>query len=400
MKKLQVQLQALQARLQQLEEAQKQRDAENAQKLATNSAQGGAVAVQSSAQPAPVVASAPESSQRADVPAWIRDTKISGKAYINLSSINQKSDGLDTAQNGTQADLKRFYLSVDHKFNNVFSANLTTDVRYGSNGVSNDTLVYVKKAYLQAKLSPAFVVRVGAADLPWVPFVEGIYGYRYVENVMIDRTKYGTSADYGVHIGGTFGNGLVSYAVSAIDGLGYKTRSRSSDTLDLSGRLSVEPVKNVVLAVGGYTGKLGKSVGGQPDTLHQATRFDALAAYTGSRIRLGAEYFEAHNWNNVTTTAADKSSGWSVFGSYAFSPKISAFGRYDWVNPNQYTNPAAKENYFNAGLSYAVVDGVDLALVYKRDAADNAYVPTSNGVIGGVNQGTYDEFGIWTQVKF
>ena len=220
MKKLQVQLQALQARLQQLEEAQKQRDAENAQKLATNSAQGGAVAVQSSAQPAPVVTSAPESSQRADVPAWIRDTKISGKAYINLSSINQKSDGLDTAQNGTQADLKRFYLSVDHKFNNVFSANLTTDVRYGSNGVSNDTLVYVKKAYLQAKLSPAFVVRVGAADLPWVPFVEGIYGYRYVENVMIDRTKYGTSADYGVHIGGTFGNGLVSYAVSAIDGLG------------------------------------------------------------------------------------------------------------------------------------------------------------------------------------
>ena len=392
----------MQARLQQLEEAQKQRDAvaAQAQAPASESPQLATASPVATAPAAPMVSSTSQARKSSDTPAWIRNTKISGKAYLNLSSINQKSDGLDTAQNGTQVDLKRFYLSVDHKFDKVFSANLTTDVRYGSHGVSNDTLVYVKKAYLQAKLSPAFVVRVGAADLPWVPFVEGIYGYRYVENVMIDRTKYGTSSDYGVHIGGTFGNGLVSYAVSAIDGLGYKTRSRNSDTLDLSGRISVEPVKNVVLAVGGYTGKLGKSVGGQPDTLHQATRFDALAAYTGSRIRLGAEYFEAHNWNNVTSTAADKSSGWSVFGSYAFTPRISAFGRYDWVNPNQYTNPAAKENYFNAGLSYAVVDGVDLALVYKRDAADNAYVPTSNGVIGGVNQGTYDEFGIWSQIKF
>jgi len=25
------------------------------------------------------------------------------------------------------------------------------------------------------------------ADLPWVPFMEGLYGYRYVENTLIDR---------------------------------------------------------------------------------------------------------------------------------------------------------------------------------------------------------------------
>ncbi|HZC38064.1 MAG TPA: porin, partial [Sphingomicrobium sp.] len=114
---------------------------------------------------------------------WFANTKVSGKAYFNVSDIHQTSTDLDgvktdNAQNGTQTELKRFYISVDHKFDDIFSADLTTDFRYNSNGTSKDVLVYVKKAYVQATLAPEFFVRVGSADLPWVPFAEGVYGYR------------------------------------------------------------------------------------------------------------------------------------------------------------------------------------------------------------------------------
>ena len=343
---------------------------------------------------------APAPSPSVALPGWLNGTSISGKAYLNFSSIHQISDGKTGSAGGAQADLKRFYLSVDHKFSDIFSADLTTDVRYGSNGLTNDDVLYVKKAYLQAKLSPAFWVRLGAADLPWIPFAEGVYNYRFVENTLIDRTKYGTSSDYGVHVGGDLANGLISYQVSAIDGHGYKTLVRSSDTLDLEGRLSIQPLHKFVLAVGGYTGKLGKSVAGSPDTPHTATRFDALAAYTGKRARIGVEYFTAKNWNNVATTTSDKSDGWSAFGSFNFTPKLALFGRYDWVNPNQYTDPSAKEHYYNIGVDYIVVKNIDVAAVYKRDSADNIAMATSNGTIGGVNYGTYDEFGIFTQLKF
>lgn len=346
--------------------------------------------------PAPVAAATP-----APVPSgWFSNTTIGGKAYINASNISQRTDGAKNAQDGFQTDVKRFYLTVDHKFDDTFSANLTTDFRYGSNGLSNDTVVYVKKAYLQAKLSPAFIVRAGAADLPWVPFVEDVYGYRFVENTLIDRTKYGTSADYGVHVLGTFGNGLISYAVSAIDGLGYKTRSRNSDTLDIEGRISAQPIKGVIFAVGGYTGKLGKSVDGQPETNHRAKRFDALAAYSNHGIRAGVEYFKATDWNNVTTPAKDTSDGWSAFGSYAFTPKLGVFGRYDWVNPNQRSNAPLKEHYFNVGVDYQPIKNLDVALVYKRDKAENGLISTSNGTIGGAVDGTYDEIGVFTQLKF
>jgi hypothetical protein len=357
---------------------------------------------QAQAATAAKVAEAPTAtpaSARSDVPGWVKNTTISGKAFANVSMIDHKSDGVDLADNGTQAELKRFYLGVDHKFDDTFSANLTTDFRYNTNGASKDTLVYVKKAYVQAKFSPAFFVRVGAADLPWVPFVEGIYGYRFVENELVDRTKYGTSADWGVHIGGSFAGGRVSYAASAVNGAGYKTLSRSSNTIDLEGRISASPIKNVTLAIGGYTGKLGKSSDPVP-AMHRATRWNALAAYTDSRIRAGVEYFEAKNWNNVTTTATDSSNGWSAFGSFAFTPKLSVFGRYDWVKPNKDTNAALKDEYFNAGVNYKPLKEIDLALVYKRDRAENGFLSTSNGTIGGVNSGTYDEFGLFTQVAF
>jgi hypothetical protein len=335
-------------------------------------------------------------------PDWWDDTKISGKAFFNVSTIDQKSDGADSSANGTQAELKRFYLGVDHKFNDTFSANLTTDFRYGTNGTNKDVLVYVKKAYVQARLSPAFFVRVGSADLPWVPFAEGLYGYRFVENELIDRTKFGTSADWGVHVGGSLANGLVSYAASAINGAGYKTLSRSSNTIDLEGRISVNPIKPITLGVGAYTGKLGKSADNLPGsaTPHRATRFNAIAAYTDKRLRAGIEYFAAKNWNNVNTLTSDKSNGWSAFASFAFTPKIAVFGRYDWVKPSRDLNPDLKDRYFNIGLNYKPIPPLDLALVYKRDRATDGFISTSNGTIGGLDRGTYDEIGLFGQIAF
>ena len=338
---------------------------------------------------------------------WFANTTIGGRAFFNVSNIHQTSVDMlgnktDSAQNGTQSELKRFYLIVDHKFSDVFSASLTTDFRYNANGVSKDTSVFVKNAYLQAKFSPALIVRVGEAPLPWAPFVEGLYGYRFVENTLIDRTKFGTTTDWGVHAGGSFGNGLVAYAVSAIDGQGYKTLSRNSDTIDLEGRFSVNPVKEITLGVGGYTGKLGKSAGNLPETAtpHTAQRFNIVAAYTDKRIRAGIEYFAAKNWNTVTMATSDRSDGWSAFGSFAFTPAIAVFGRYDWLKPSKDLNPLFKDRYFNAGVDYKPIPPIDLALVYKRERANHGLLSTANGTIGGPDYGTYDDLGLFGQFSF
>jgi len=405
---LEAKVDALTARLDAQESAQ-QATAQQAQ-----SAQAQAVAAQTQAasalsqsqaaqQQASTAVKAVPPLEKAIKTGWFANTSISGKAFFNVSNIHQKQDGFDSSQNGTQTELKRFYVGVDHKFNDIFSANVTTDFRYNANGTSKDVLVYVKKAYMQAKLDPALTIRVGAADLPWVPFVEGIYGFRFAENTLIDRTKFGTSSDWGVHVLGGFGpNNLVTYQFSAINGAGYKTLSRSSDTIDLEGRVAVNPIKNVTLAVGGYTGKLGKSAANLPDssTPHTAERVDALAAYTDKRIRAGIEYFAAKNWNTVTSRFSDKSNGWSAFGSFFFTPKMSVFGRYDWLKPSRDINPLFKDHYFNAGLDYKPINPLDFAIVYKRERTNHGLLSTSNGTIGGVDHGTYDELGLFGQLVF
>jgi len=406
-KALEAKVDALTQRLDSVESGQ-QATAQQAQ-----SAQAAASAAQSQAKTALAqteAAQAQVASVQNEVPplekaiktGWFSGTSISGKGYFNVSNISHKRNGVDQTDNGTEAELKRFYIGIDHRFSDIFSANVTTDFRYNSNGTSSDVLVYLKKAYLQAKLNPAFTVRVGEADLPWVPFVENLYGYRFVENTLIDRTKFGTSSDWGVHVLGSFANNLVSYQVSAVNGSGYKTLARNSDTIDVEGRVSVNPIKPITLAVGGYSGKLGKSSDNGAIT-HRATRFDALAAYTDKRIRAGVEYFAAKNWNNVNTIATDKSNGWSAFGSFAVTPQIAAFGRYDWVRPNRDTNPDLHDHYYNVGVDYKPLPPLDIALVYKRDRADKGFLATSNGTIGGVNNltdGTYSEIGVFGQFVF
>jgi hypothetical protein len=114
----------------------------------------------------------------------------------------------------------------------------------------------VKKAYLQGSLGDAFTLRLGSADLPWIPFVEDLYGYRYVENILVERARFETSADWGLHALGKVLDGKINYAVAAINDNGYKNPSRSS-SMDFTGRIGFAPIEGLTLAAGFRSGKRG-----------------------------------------------------------------------------------------------------------------------------------------------
>ena len=103
------------------------------------------------------------------------------------------------------------------------------------------------------------------------------------------------------------------YAVAALNGNGYKNPSRSKG-LDFEGRMSFAPTEQTVIGIGAYSGTLGKEKQ-TVSALHTANRVDFLAAYMSGNTRFGVEYFQANNWNNVTSVSSDKASGWSLWGS-------------------------------------------------------------------------------------
>ena len=324
------------------------------------------------------------------------DTTIGGKGYFDLTSIDETSDGSKTSASGTGLDAKRFYFTAAHQFDEKWSANLTTDFNYVSN--DNETQLFVKKAYFEGKFSDGFVLRVGSTDVPLVPFVEGLYGNRYIENVLVEHLGLEASADWGVHALGKFAGGKAHYAVSAINGNGYKNPSRSR-SLDLDGRVDFEPMDGLTVAFAYRTGKRGLDKE-NVTTYHTAQRSELLAAYVKPKYRVGAEYFRAQDWNQVLSPASDTADGYSVWGSFSVKKNVSVFARYDDATPSKDLAPDLSNTYFNVGVAFQPISKLDIALVYKQDKVENGLYKTSNGTLGGVSTGKHNEIGVWAQVQF
>lgn len=340
---------------------------------------------------------------------FVDNTKIGGTMFFDATNQdhneqvgngrNIHKDGHGST-NGTGFDVKRFYLTVDHKFDDIWSVNLTTDFSYQSS--LSSTSLFVKKAYVQAKLDPLFTVRVGANDMPWIPFVEKWYGYRFVENTITDRSfeggrsggtataggvgAFGNSSDWGVHaLGATTGDNSINYQLSVVNGRGYRNLSRSK-TVDTEGRFGYSPVEQMVIAVGGYTGKRGNETEGGAPT-RTATRGDAMIAWRDKTWGAGVEYFHSQNWDDIlkyqgtvagvgaaSNTTKDKANGYSGWADWHFYDKLAVFARYDKLDYtyNNLVNveEKLKDTYYNAGFSYDVLKNLKLALVYKHNKLD------------------------------
>jgi hypothetical protein len=326
----------------------------------------------------------------------LADTRFSGKMFFDFSNIDQNnSDSGKTGAAGTGLDVKRFYLGVDHRFDDIWSANLTTDFNYVSG--DGQTNLFVKKAYVQGRFDQAAVLRIGSADMPWIPFVENYYGFRYVENTLTDRLKYANSADWGLHLGGDLGaSKAANYAVSVVNGGGYKNPSRSKG-VDIEGRVGFVPFEGMVVALGGYSGHLGKETGNL-DAPQTAQRGDVVVAYADEKLRLGAEYFTAKNWGNlVLSPVEDKADGYSFWASFAITDDVALFGRYDNAKLSKDIDREAKDVYYNLGLQYQVTKGFKLAAVWKHEKADRSVTDPLPAHVQNVKT---NEIGVFGEVAF
>ena len=257
------------------------------------------------------------------------DTRVGGQIFFDVSHIslqNENSSGakIDAAPTGTGFDVKRFYLSIDHKFNDVWSADLTTDAQFSTastaavttstgnttvltnqNSSGGVTEVFIKKLYLEGKFDRAFVVHIGSYDMPWDRFVESLYGYRYIEKTTTDRLGFSNTTDWGLNATGSLGDGdLVTYAASVVNGAGYKNPTRTKD-VDFEGRIGVKPLDWLTLGAGFYSGHLAQINASNANfPSNTATRFDFVAGVNYAGFRVGAEYFDAKNYKTVKDAAS------------------------------------------------------------------------------------------------
>ena len=380
-------------------------------------------------------------------------TTVGGQAFVDLGNISNQLNNVDAAPTGTGFDVKRFYLIVDHKFDDMWAANLTTDAQYspdkttsvvssvgpppktttvvtasGSGAVSE---VFIKKLYLQATLSDALIVHAGSYTSPWAPFVESLYGYRFIEKTQTDRLGYAYTADWGLNATGKLADGVVNYSASITNGGGFKNPSRSKYA-DYEARVGVTPVPWLTLGAGFYSGHLGQiNTSNENYPNNTASRWNLAVGIKEAGFRFGAEYFEAKNYksanastgvysasaittNSATMPVSDKADGFSIWSSYDFTAQWSVFGRYDQAKPSKDVVSTLKDTYFNLGVNYKPRKNIDLSLVYKNEKVENGQISVSgadangNYTLGGTGlpangattSGQFHEIGVYAQFAF
>ncbi len=365
--------------------------------------------------------------------AYADDTDVGGVMWFDFGHINLQNENaagipVETPPSGWGLDVKRFYFIVDHRFDEVWGANLTTDAQYSSPG--DVTSVYIKKLYIEGKFNPGFVLHVGAYDTPWVPFEEKLYGYRWIEKVPIDRLGFGTSADWGLNATGSFGEkNFFTYSAAILNGGGYRNPTRT-ENVDFEGRVSLKPIDWLTLGAGFYTGHLGQINATNKDfPKNTASRWDVIAVVEVVGLKVGLEFFQAKNYKTVdnpaesdfgissvvgsdatTHPASDKAQGGMVFASYELSNRWSIFGRFDNAKLSKDVAPKLEDEYFNIGVDFNPIKPLDVALVYKYEKVSNG-ATTIGGVgdagasytIGGANastSGTFNEGAVYVSYRF
>lgn len=321
----------------------------------------------------------------ADTP--IGETTFGGKIFVNASHLDQYKNGkrTDVARNGV--DLTRFYIDIDHRFSQVWSAHLTTDINWLRDQSPSD--LWIKRAYLQGVFGKALTLRLGAADMPWASLVNRWSGYRYVDKELVTRLKYGDAADWGLHVLGAVGaHGQFQYATSVVSGSSYK-KPRTGDSPNVEMLVAWQPTAETVLALAGYDGKRALD-GGDHLTRHTARRWDALAAWASKRWRLGAQYFRASNWNEVRSPKGNRASGWSIWSSVQLTPCWAMFVRHDQADTSELLDPTRHDRYENLGVEWSIARKLRIAAVYKRERLKHL----------GMGLATFNGLGLWAQIGF
>ncbi|HFK2948970.1 TPA: hypothetical protein ACGY8F_003965 [Stenotrophomonas maltophilia] len=300
-------------------------------------------------------------------------TRISGTIFANASDREGDFD----------AELKRFFVNIDHDFNEDWSLHFTSDVQWVRD--SDPTDLWVLHMYLQRRLGQNASLQVGSAPQPWIPRMTKLNGFRYVDSPLLARAGVGSPAEWGVHLKGQ--QGAASYAVSVVTGSGYK-KPTLGDTPDVEAAVDWQLADGWTVVLGGYRGRRAQDRG-PGGVEHTATRLNAALAYVGEAGRWGVEGFEADNWNRINRVEPDESRGWSTWGSYRVAPEWTVFARHDRITPSRLLDPGAENEFSQAGVEWSPSRNLRLALAGKREEIEMAGVRRSG-----------NEFGIWAQLNY
>lgn len=334
-------------------------------------------------------AQTPEASRASDLPDWLKRLTVSGTAYLRYGY-----ELAGSAKDFNEFNLNRIYLRFDTRLWDKGSVRYTLeggDLR--AEGARQPLAVATKHFYLEVRdaLHKHSYLRFGLADLPWVAYEEGLWGYRVQGTVFTDRQGYLSSTDFGVAAGGSFPGSYGSWQVSLVNGETWTGREKGKHK-DGHGRLSLYPLGGAgglgrdLLIAGAAT--VGTYDGLATSSALDRRRFIVLAGIARPQkvTLLGQAVWTRDpadalkgRYPSLAPNAGQLSDGRgvSIFGRLNFgllsahrgAKKWELIGRYDRLDPDKRIPDNGLDRWI-AGIVYAPNRWVSSLLTFERVGYD------------------------------
>ncbi|MBI3182281.1 MAG: hypothetical protein HYZ28_09075 [Myxococcales bacterium] len=254
---------------------------------------------------------------------WTDRIKFSGKAYLRYSYEIDPNRA-----NYNEFDVDRIYLTTDAKLTDdiVFSLTLEGgDLRESGTDYFD---VATKGIYIdiQNLLMEGTSLKLGQVNLPWVPYEEGVWGYRFQGTIFPDRTGYMTSTDLGGSFSAKLPSGYGNFQINVGNGEGWK-KNEIGKRKEIHGRLTLNPLASMKSLSGLFISGFG-SIGyydDAPAPMNNKRRYMVQLGYKQEgKGLIAAEYLLATDpadkmksrYPSLSQNAGNEASanGYSVFG--------------------------------------------------------------------------------------
>lgn len=255
---------------------------------------------------------------------YAQSVDVGGRAYVDYFYDIDTPAGSEDGLHGFR--YRRLYLTTDFTISEDFSGRARLEADGGTDGVP-----FVKDLSLTWAYSGEHQATIGVTPPPAFALSEDFWGYRSLEQTIMDVQDVVDSRDFGLRFDGPLtGDGAVRYAVMLANNnaVGAETNKNKR----LYGQLSVRPSDRLLFVAGG-------DYADYSDARDAATRLSVFGGYKTDPFRVGLEAY----WSQVAMTGGSNRTdmGASLFGVVRVAPEWEVVGRIDRsretvVGPDQY----------------------------------------------------------------
>ncbi|PSQ80777.1 MAG: hypothetical protein BRD41_04310 [Bacteroidetes bacterium QS_1_63_11] len=295
---------------------------------------------------------------------------VGGRAFVDYYSVVSTPDAAqedlshplsvaDTARDGLHGfTYRRLYLTTDFRLSRTLEGRARLEANEGSSG-PNGPMPFVKDLYVTWQYNGDHSATIGVTEPPVFEVSTDMWGYRSLEQTILDRRGIASSRDFGLRLDGPLlAAGHVRYAVM------YANNNSTNPETDPYkrgyGRLSATPTDRLTLVAGAdYTA--------HQDQREYSVRGSAFVGYEARRVRVGLEGYGRTTALTDTTTTDEF--GASLFGVLQVARSWEVVGRLDWSTElRPQSGPAS-------GLGFDPVESLLLAGVAYRPTPNVALTP-------------------------